>query len=278
MIRKAVAVQTTAVGEAARRDLAKTVGATSTTGWLADLLTARRAKARQITDLADQLSSGLAATNVAFGRGDIDADQATVIAEAVRKLPDSLGAEVVGQGEQLMLGWAEQHPAPVLAGFGQHLLAYLAPDVADAHDAEALARSERRDADRANTLSAGPDHRGRIRLRGDLDPEAWAIVSAALEPFAKPGGLPEPETGTGQPDTRTACQRQADALVEICRRTLTADTTPTSFGFPAHIAVTIGHDQLVKTLGVGLLDTGTPISPPRPSAGSPAMPPSCRCC
>ena len=262
VLRKAAAVQTTAVAEAARRDLAKTVGATSTTAWLADLLTARRARARQITDLADHLSCGLGATTTAFAAGDIDADQAGVIAEAVRKLPDSLGAEVIGQGEQLMLGWARQHPAPVLAGYGQHLLAYLAPEVADAADAEALARDEARDArdaSRANTLSAGPGHRGRIRLRGDLDPEAWALVSAALEPFAKPGGLPAPD-GADQPDCRTAAQRNADALVEICRRSLAADDTPTSFGFPAHVAVTIGYDQLVQTVGVGTLDTGTPIS------------------
>ena len=202
VIRKAAAVQTTAVAEAARRDLAKTVGATSTTGWLADLLTARRAKARQIADLADRLGRGLGATTAAFAAGDIDPDQATVIAQAVHALPDSLGAEVIGQGERLMVGWAAEHPAPVLAGYGRHLLAYLAPDVADAQDADALARDEARDVNRANTLSAGPDRRGRIRLRGDLDPEAWALVSAALEPFAKPGGLPDPDT-TG-PDSGRA--------------------------------------------------------------------------
>jgi len=55
VIRRAAAVQTVAVGEATRRDLAKTVGATSTTAWVADLLTARRAKARQIADLADTI-------------------------------------------------------------------------------------------------------------------------------------------------------------------------------------------------------------------------------
>ncbi len=257
VIRKAAAVQTTAVGEAARRDLAKTVGATSTTAWLADVLTARRAKARQVADLADHLSRGLAATNLAFAAGDIDADQAKVIADAVHALPDSLGVEIVDKGEELMLAWAADHPASVLAGYGSHLLAYLAPEVADAKDAEAMARAETRDAARSNTLTAGPDHRGRIRVRGDLDQGSWAVVSAALEPFARPGGLPAPDGGA---DSRTAGQRTADALVEICRRSLAADDAPTSFGFPAHVAVTIDHDQLVKALGVGTLDTGTPIS------------------
>ena len=157
-----------------------------------------------------------------------------------------------------MLDWAAQHAAPVLNGYAQHLLAHLAPDIAEHAEAEALARADARDTHRANTVTATPDHRGRIRLRGELDLESWALVSAALEPFAKPGGSTRgPEGGT---DTRTVGQRQADALVEICRRTLASDDTPTSFGFPAHIAVTIGYDQLKAAVGAGTLDTGTPIA------------------
>ncbi len=180
-----------------------------------------------------------------------------MIATAVSTLPDSLGAEVIGRGERLMLQWAADHSAQVLAGYGQHLLAYLAPEVAEQAEAEALAQAEARDQNRKNTLSARVDHRGRIRLAGELDPESWATVSAALEPFAKPGGLPNADGGA---DTRTAGQRQADALVEICRRTLGAPDTPTSFGFPAHIAITIDFDALKASLGLGTLDTGTPIS------------------
>ncbi len=129
--------------------------------------------------------------------------------------------------------------------------------MAEAAEAEALAQAEARDQNRTNCLSARVDHRGRIRLAGELDPESWATVSAALEPFAKPGGLPNADGGT---DTRTAGQRQADALVEICRRTLGAPDTPTSFGFPAHIAITIDFEALKASLGLGTLDTGTPIS------------------
>ncbi len=134
--------------------------------------------------------------------------------------------------------------------------------MAEQAEAEALAKAVARDQNRTNSLSARVDHRGRIRLAGELDPEAWATVSAALEPFARPGGLPAPDHDQhGGAGTRTAGQRQADALVEICRRTLAAPETPTSFGFPAHIAITIDHDQLLKRpLGLGTLDTGTPIS------------------
>ncbi len=258
-IRRLQAWQTKTVAEAARRDLAKTVGATSTTGWLAGTLTARPARARQLTTLAAELDHGLDATVAAFGAGAIDADQARVIAEAVHALPATVGGEVIGQGEQLMLDWAGQHPAHVLAGYAQHLLAHLAPDIAEAAEADALARAERRDESRANTLTANPDHRGRVRLRGELDPESWALVSAALEPFAKPCSTVAVH-GVSESDRRTVGQRQADALVEISRRTLGSDQTPTSFGFPAHLAVTIGYHQLQAATGVGTLDTGTPLS------------------
>ncbi len=98
-----------------------------------------------------------------------------------------------------------------------------------------------------------------MRLRGELDPESWALVSAALEPFAKPSSSVQPD-GRTETDRRTVGQRRADALVEIARRTLGSDQTPTSFGFPAHLAVTIGYHQLQAATGVGTLDTGTPLS------------------
>ena len=190
VIRRAEAIQDAALAEASRRDLATTVGATSTTAWAADLLTARRAKVTQAVKLGEQLAGGgLAATGAAFAAGDIDADQARVIATAISTLPTELGADVIGRGEQLMLAWAGDHNAQVLSGYGAHLLTYLAPDVAEQAEAEALARAEARDANRTNSLSARVDHRGRIRLAGELDPESWATVSAALEPFAKPGAF-----------------------------------------------------------------------------------------
>ena len=258
-LRRLQAWQTKAVAEARRRDLAKTVGATGPTAWLAGTLTARPGRARQISALAAALDRGLDATVAAFGTGRIDADQARVIAEAVQSLPADVGEQVRATAEAFLLEHATTLAAHLLAGLAAHVLDHIAPDVAEAAEAEAMARADARDSNRANTFTANPDHRGRIRLRGELDPQSWALVSAALEPFAKPD-LPVQPDGLTEQDHRTAGQRNADALVEICRRTLAADETPTSFGFPAHIAVTIGYDQLKAAVGVGTLDTGTPIS------------------
>ncbi len=130
-IRRLQAWQTKTVAEAARRDLAKTVGATSTTGWLAGTLTARPARARQLTTLASELDHGLGATVAAFGAGGIDADQARVIADAVHALPAEVGERVRREAEAFLLNQAEVHPAHVLAGLAAHVLDHIAPEFAE---------------------------------------------------------------------------------------------------------------------------------------------------
>ncbi len=258
LIRKAQSVQTTAVAEATRRDLATSVAATGLTAWLSGLLTVKPAPAKRVSRLAEQLAAGVEATRQALAAGAIDVDQAEVIASAVGALPSEVGDGLRGKAECYLLEQAELHHAGVLAGLAAHLLDVVAPDLADAKLAEALEREERRDATRRNTFSATATHRGRMALRGELDPESWALVAAALEPLAAPASGVDAD-GVQVRDQRSVGQRHADALVEVCSRTLATETLPTSGGFPAHVAVTIDYDRLRETAGVGLLDTGAPI-------------------
>jgi hypothetical protein len=72
-----------------------------------------------------------------------------------------------------------------LRWLGKRLLSYVAPDVEEAQEAAALARDEA--AAYANrTLSISDAGDGRVRVRGWLDTEAAAIVSAALDPLCSP--------------------------------------------------------------------------------------------
>jgi len=182
-----------------------------------------------------------------------------VIAAAVRGLPDAVGEELRGKAEAYLLEQAELHQAGILAGLAAHLLDVVAPKIAEAKLAEQLDRDEARDATRRNTFTAQPTNRGRISLRGELDPESWSLVAAALEPLSRPASGVDAD-GIQVRDQRSVGQRQADALVEVCSRTLAAETLPTSGGFPAHVAVTIDYDRLRAGLGVGMLDTGAPIA------------------
>ncbi len=151
------------------------------------------------------------------------------------------------------------HDAATLAGLGRHLLERVAPDLAEARLGEQLARADARDTHRRNTFTGSTDHRGRIRVRGELDTESWAFCPSALEPLAKPVPTVHPD-GSKDHDPRTVGQRQADALVELARRALDSDPLPGRGGYPAHLAVTIDLNSLTTGIGAGVLDTGTPIS------------------
>ena len=133
------------------------------------------------------------------------------------------------------------HDAATLAGLGQHLLERVAPDLAEARLGDQLARADARDEHRRNTFTGTTDHRGRIRVRGELDTESWALVASALEPLAKPAPTVHAD-GTKEHDPRTVGQRNADALVELSRRMLDTDQLPSRGGYPAHLAVTIDLD------------------------------------
>jgi hypothetical protein len=67
------------------------------------------------------------------------------------------------------------------------------------------------------------------------------------------------ETGeNGQ--RRTYAQRQADALVELVRRTMQAGTLPKHGGEPTQLVLTMRLDDLLKGLGAAFLPTGEAIS------------------
>ena len=73
-------------------------------------------------------------------------------------------------------------------------------------------------------------------VSGDLDPEGGLQVLAAIQALADPAAL-DPS------DTRTPAQRQADALVEICRRHSMGTGKPTRQQ-PAAVLVTIPWNTL----------------------------------
>jgi hypothetical protein len=62
-------------------------------------------------------------------------------------------------------------------------------------------------------------------------------------------------------DGRTAPQRRADALVEVCRAVLGTDVLGTAGGEPIQLVITASLDPVTRQLGVGTLDTGVRLSP-----------------
>lgn len=128
----------------------------------------------------------------------------------------------------------------MLRRLGTQILSQVAPEFADEAEAAALARQEAQ-AHAARTLILAPAGDGRVRLSGWLDSEAAATVRAALDPLCAPrrthdrnagparrsadpmDDLPRGSSDAGEAwpgERRTAGQRRADALVELCQLAL----------------------------------------------------------
>ncbi len=94
---------------------------------------------------------------------------------------------------------------------------------------------------------------GMVRLDGELDPVGGKTVMIALRSLADPGAI-QPD------DDRSAPQRRADALVDICSDHLQHGETPESGGSRPQMVVTVSLDDLsLEGTRVRELDDGTVI-------------------
>ncbi|WP_155389503.1 HNH endonuclease signature motif containing protein [Catellatospora paridis] len=278
-----MAVELSLVRELDARALPAAHGASSTAVWLREHWRIGIRGAKQTVHLARALDR-LPATADALAAGTVNTEQAAVIAEALAELPAVAGLEIAEKAEAALIGFAAQFEPSVLRRFGERILTHVAPDLAEEHEREALAEHEER-AHAARTLTLTPDRSGRVRLTGWLDTEAAAIVTAALDPLTRPGALdptravlPTSAAITGDlsvdgsvhagarspghvRDLRTAGQRRADALTEICRRVLASGELPDNGGDRPQLVVTVDYDDLARRTGAGLLDNGATLTP-----------------
>ena len=261
------------VREAASRDVPAAQGHRSLPGWLRSTLLLDPAPARELAERAKQWHR-LPRLEEALIGGEVDARQASAIADAVEAIPAALRdidpdlppCDAVGQDQEdaagrsggpltdqalsALLEMAGRFPAYQLRRLGERILAHVAPEVADRAEEAALLRAEARARRKRHfTLSLPVD--GVVRVSGLLPVEDAAIVRAAIAPLCTP--IPG--------DDRTPGQRRADALVEVCRLALRTTDLPQHGGEPPQVAVTVPLDALTGALGTGRLDTGDSLSP-----------------
>ena len=175
-----------------------------------------------------------------FGRDAAERDDAA---------PPRSGDQIADEAEAALLAMAGRFPAHLLRRLGDRILAHVAPEVADRADELALRRQEAR-ARRARTFTLSHPRDGQVRLSGVVSVEDAAVIGAALEPLCRP--LPD--------DARTAGQRRADALTDVCRLALRTTALPEHGGEPAQVTVTVPFDVLAARLGAGVLDNGQRVS------------------
>jgi hypothetical protein len=183
--------------------------APSTAGWLRRQLRMGAGAAHDAVRTARALFRGpLVETAQALTSGQLSPAHARVLANGTRQLPDRVAADA----EPVLLAAAARLDPPLL----RQAVGYLV-EVADPQGAEVARqrRHERRGLWLASTLD------DMVAVKGLLEPEAGAIVRAALEPLARPADAQ---------DARSGDQRNADALAELARRSLEGGGCPRRVG------------------------------------------------
>lgn len=215
------------------------------------------------------LSAGAAKAIVTVARAVIEPRWASLRARvAMGHVPVSSAAQIVELHERVhRVADSEQLDA---------ILEHLTDQAATARP-EQLARLVRQqadqltppgDAERMDEARRGcrglwftaPNRTGMVRMTAVLDPEAAAVVKAAVDPLSAPCPATDTKGRTVEPDPRTPARRRADALVAIIGRGVSSpDGVPSTD--KAKVIVTIEHDVLTGRLaGTGTTLTGDVLS------------------
>src|SRR6478609_7111150 len=232
-------------------------GATSTATWLAHTTRQTRTAAYRSVHLGydlnthDLVRDGLA-------HGDLVLEQADVIIRAVKALPDDLDPDQIIQAERHLVAAAGEHDAKALRILGRRLLDVIAPDLADQHEADQLAKEEAKAAQAARFTMTDDGH-GQVHGRFTLPTLQAAMLKKMLLALAAPKHRAATE-GAGV-ERRPGPERMGRAFMELVER-IAAKDLPKVGGRDATIIVTIDLDTLLGRLHkAGVLDTGERISP-----------------
>jgi hypothetical protein len=231
-------------------------------------LTSRAEAARRIREAADlgerrgltgePLAPILAGTAAAQRAGKLGAGQVAVIRQFYHQLPGWVDQATRDSAEADLAKHGSQYRPEQLAGLADTMADCLNPDGTYTDEDRARRRGVALGKQEADGMSA---------LRGWLSPEARATVEAVLAKLAAPGmcnpcddnpcvdGAPAEEAILG--DTRSASQRNHDALLAAMRALLASGKLGQHNGLPASIIVTTTLAELQAAAGRGLTGGGS---------------------
>nr|WP_246044990.1 HNH endonuclease signature motif containing protein [Rhodococcus oryzae] len=212
------------------------------------------------------IPADLPETAAAQRDGDIGADHARAIREAIRKIPHAVSSSDVTAAEQILAELARSATPEDVEKAGHTLLAHLNPDgnLTDERDRKRL-RGIRLGRQVQNLMTP---------ISGHLDPETRALLDPILAKWARPGmnNPDDPESPTGAAehpgvdrdqlaaaagrDTRTAPQRNHDAFKEALRALLASGILGSHRGLPVTAIITMTLDRLEHATGVATTASG----------------------
>jgi hypothetical protein len=188
------------------------------------------------------LPARLPATAAALAAGAIGTGALRVITHTMAALPTT-----VSQPDR---DWAEATLAEHAQNFDPRRLSVIARRVLDQLDPDGPEPAEPEDpCSAAGELHIRDRRDGGISFDGWLDALHGTAFRGLIEHLAAPRPLAE-----DIPDPRTAAQRNADALVEICDLARGNDEMSTAGGEPPHVTITLDYETLIKELAGATLD------------------------
>lgn len=264
------------VSEVDTRGLATLAGCASTSAWLASTQRMSRGRAAATVALAKAMTVRSETTRQAWAEGQLNAEQATVIATAINRLAADLPLESIRQAQVDLVSHAQTLSLVQLSHLANHLVELIDPDSVDAHLAAQLEAEEKR-ALEATQFRLSRIGDGTHRITGRLPDLHAAMLRTALEAYAAPRrqaaakpGAPsgdgvspvfdvDGDHSSGEVGNLTQRQRFGRALCEMLEH-LPTDKLPSHGVSNASIVVTLDHDHLINGLGEALLDTGGVVS------------------
>ncbi len=227
--------------------------AASSAAWLSASTRTTRRTARAAVKLAGELAAH-ELTRVALGRGEVLADQAAVVIDAVEALPTD--PAIREQCEKHLLAEAAHHDAVELKILGRRVLAVVDPEAAEAHEAQLL-EDEEKAAEKKTRLSMGDNGDGTSTGRFTV-PSLYAdMLRKALSALAAPKHVRS--QGETYDVERPSPERMGAAFCEFIER-YPAEQVPHAGGTSATVVVTMDLETLLGGLKAASLDTGTMIT------------------
>jgi hypothetical protein len=245
-----------AAGDVAAEDAARSAGS-----WVAVEARLARPEGRRLQNLADALDRRCPLVADALLEGEMSRPQAEVIVAALDLLPKTVDPALRAEAERHLVEQAAEFGPRDLRRLGERVLEVVAPEVAEEHEARALAAAERR-ARRQMSVRRRDLGNGLVRITADLPVLHADLLYTQLHAYASPRrdhlenvDRRDPDSGERVPYTRLLAQGFCTMLERLSRQ-----ATPSQGGVSATVVVTIDHDKLTEQLAVAGLSTGTRIS------------------
>jgi hypothetical protein len=239
-------------------DLAEATAAKDAAGWLARQTRTSYADARADVRLATALDRDRPVLAAAMREGAASLPQARVIDRALRNLPAAVDAETVALAEKHLVDRASEFGPKELGRIGRRILDVVAPDIAEAAEAQRLADLEAHAADKTRlTMRRLGD--GTTRISSRVPDAAATRLATYLESFANPrveqhhdaagtSATPDSPATAHDPVARLAYpRRMGQAFVQLLE-SLDPTRLPVHGGDATTVVVTIDLDSLKADL------------------------------